>query len=93
VYKKPDHRNLSHSTEELLVVETELNRLGILSESINFELPSNVDAQQYTSSIELSRAGAELRAAVRLRSRRREDESDLQMALNFDGPPNVRGGK
>jgi predicted house-cleaning noncanonical NTP pyrophosphatase (MazG superfamily) len=93
VYKKPDHRNLSHSTEELLVVETELNRLGILSESINFELPSNVDAQQYTSSIELSRAGAELRAAVRLRSRTREGESDLQMAFNFGGSPNVRGGK
>jgi len=84
---------LSHSTEELLVGETELNRLGILSESIIFELPSNVDAQQYTSSIELSRAGAELRAAVRLRSRRREGESDLQMAFSFDGSPTVRVGK
>lgn len=85
VYKKPDHRNLSDSTEELLVVETELNRLGTLVESINFELPSNVDPQQYTSLIELSRIGGELRAAVRLRSRRMSSENETQMTFNFDG--------
>jgi hypothetical protein len=85
VYKRPDHRNLSDSTEELLVVETELNRLGTVVESINFELPSNVDTQQYTSLIELSRAGGELRATVRLRSRKRKNESDAQISLNFDG--------
>jgi predicted house-cleaning noncanonical NTP pyrophosphatase (MazG superfamily) len=83
VYKRPDHRNLSDSTEELLVVETELNRLGTLVESINFELPSNVDAQQYTSSVELSRTGGELRAAVRLRSRRGKSELDGQMTFDF----------
>lgn len=93
VYKKPDHRNLSDSTEELLVVETELNRLGTLVESINFELPSNVDAQQYTSLIELSRIGAELRAAVRLRRRRKENENDTQMAFNFEGQTNARDTK
>jgi predicted house-cleaning noncanonical NTP pyrophosphatase (MazG superfamily) len=84
VYKRPDHRNLSDSTEELLVVETELNRLGRLVESINFELPSNVDAQQYTSSIELSRTGGELRAAIRLISRRRKGELEMQTSFNFD---------
>jgi predicted house-cleaning noncanonical NTP pyrophosphatase (MazG superfamily) len=83
VYKRPDHRNLSGITEELLVVETELNRLGTLVESINFELPSNVDARQYTSSIELSRSGSELRAAVRLQSRKRKVESDVQSSFNF----------
>jgi predicted house-cleaning noncanonical NTP pyrophosphatase (MazG superfamily) len=83
VYKRPDHRNLSGITEELLVVETELNRLGTLVESINFELPSNVDARQYTSSIELSRSGSELRAAVRLQSRKRKVESDIQSSFNF----------
>lgn len=93
VYKKPDHRNLSDSTEELLVVETELNRLGTLVESINFELPSNVDAQQYTSLIELSRIGAELRAAVRLRRRKRDRDNDAQMAFIFDGATNARDGK
>jgi predicted house-cleaning noncanonical NTP pyrophosphatase (MazG superfamily) len=93
VYKKPDHRNLSHSTEELLVVETELNRLGTLVESINFELPSNVDPQQYTSLIELSRIGGELRAAVRLRSRRTSSENDTQMTFNFDGSATTRNRK
>jgi predicted house-cleaning noncanonical NTP pyrophosphatase (MazG superfamily) len=93
VYKKPDHRNLSHSTEELLVVETELSRLGTLVESINFELPSNVDAQQYTSLIELSRIGAELRAAVRLRRRKRDSDNDAQMAFIFAGATNGRDGK
>ena len=92
VYKKPDHRHLSHSTEELLVVETELNRLGTLVESINFELPSNVDAQQYTSLIELSRIGAELRAAVRLRRRKRDSDNDAQMAFIFDGATSARDG-
>jgi predicted house-cleaning noncanonical NTP pyrophosphatase (MazG superfamily) len=83
VYKKPDHRNLVDSTEELLVVETELNRLGTLVESINFEIPSNVDPQQYTSLIELSRIGGELRAAIRLRLRKRDREDDMQLNLNF----------
>ena len=83
VYKRPDHRNLSGVTEELLVVETELNRLGTLIESINFELPSNVDAREYTSSIELSRSGSELRAAVRLQSRKRKAESEVQSSFNF----------
>ena len=92
VYKKPDHRNLSDSTEELLVVETELNRLGSLVESINFELPPNVDAQQYTSLIELSRIGAELRAAVRLRRRKKETENEAQMMFSFDGTAGA-GGK
>jgi predicted house-cleaning noncanonical NTP pyrophosphatase (MazG superfamily) len=85
VYKKPDHRSLSNSTEELLVVETELNRLGSLVESINFELPSNVDAQQYTSLIELSRIGAELRAAIRLRRRKKDSDNEAQMIFQFDG--------
>jgi predicted house-cleaning noncanonical NTP pyrophosphatase (MazG superfamily) len=84
VYKRPDHRYLSDSTEELLVVETELNRLGRLVESINYELPSNVDAQQYTSSIELSRTGGELRAVIRLRSRRRKGELEMQASFDFD---------
>jgi hypothetical protein len=84
VYKRPDHRNLSDSTEELLVVETELNRLGRLVESINFELPSNLDAQQYTSSIELSRTGGELRATIRLRSTRLKGDLDIQTSFDFD---------
>src|ERR1039458_6133340 len=84
VYKRPDHRTLSDSTEELLVVETELNRLGTVVESITFELPTNVDSRQFRSSIELSRTGGELRAAVRLQARRRKNESDAQMPLTFE---------
>jgi len=84
LYKRPDHRNLADSTEELLVVETELNRLGTLEESIDFEIPPNVDAQRYVSSIELSRRGGELRAVVRLRSRKRKGEAEGQTAFNFE---------
>ena len=83
LYKRPDHRNLADSTEELLVVETELNRLGTLEESIDFEIPPNVDAQRFVSSIELSRRGGELRAVVRLRSRKRKGEAEGQMAFDF----------
>jgi predicted house-cleaning noncanonical NTP pyrophosphatase (MazG superfamily) len=85
VYKRPDHRTLVDSTEELLVVETELNRLGTVVESINFELPADLDSRRYTSSIELSRKGGELRAAVRLQARKRQNESDAQMPLDFGG--------
>jgi predicted house-cleaning noncanonical NTP pyrophosphatase (MazG superfamily) len=86
VYKRPDHRSLAHGTEELLVIETELNRLGTLVEFINFELPLNVDARQYTSFIELSRTGGELRAAVRLQARERTGETEGQLAFDFERP-------
>ena len=66
------------SKEELLVVEIELNRLGTLVESANFELPANVDPLHYTSSIELSRTRGELRAAIRLRSRPRKASVEEQ---------------
>ena len=39
VYKRPDHRSPSDGTKEFLVFETELNRLSVVVESINFELP------------------------------------------------------
>jgi hypothetical protein len=83
IYRRPDHRNLDDSTEELLVVEIELNRLGKISQSINFELPPNLTPQHYTSFIELSRSGGELRAAVRLRSRKSSAAADQQIAFDF----------
>lgn len=84
VYKRPDHRSLSDTTEELLVVETEINRLGKLDEHINFELPPDLDGRQYVSFIELSRTGGELRAAVRLQSRKTLSDVDKQTSFNFD---------
>ncbi len=84
IYKRPDHRKLGEMTEELLVVETELNHLGRLVESIDFELPPNVDARRYSSCIELSRTGGELRAAVRLQAKHRKGESAGQKAFDFD---------
>jgi hypothetical protein len=83
IYKRPDHRNLADSKEELLVVEIELNRLGTLVESANFELPPNVDPLLYTSSIELSRVRGELRAAIRLRSRPKRDTVEGQTSFDF----------
>jgi predicted house-cleaning noncanonical NTP pyrophosphatase (MazG superfamily) len=83
VYRRPDHRNLSDSKEELLVIEIELNRLGTIVESVNFEMPPNVDPLQYTSSIELSRKCGELRAAIRLRSRPRKDSIEDQSSFDF----------
>lgn len=83
IYKRPDHRNLADSKEELLVVEIELNRLGTLVESANFELPPNVDPLQYTSSIELSRDRGELRAAIRLRSRPKRETAGEQASFDF----------
>ena len=90
IYKRPDHRNLSDSKEELLVVEIELNRLGTLVESVNFELPPNVDPLQYTSSIELSRTRGELRAAIRLRSGSREDSVEEQISFDFNQGDNLQ---
>ncbi len=68
VYKRPDHRTLPSSTEELLVVETEVNLLGKLNESVNLDIPPNVDGHLYTASIELNRIGGKLRLTVRVRS-------------------------
>lgn len=84
VYKRPDHRTLSDSREELLVVEIELNRLGKLIETASFELPANVDPLHYTSSIELSRTRGELRAAIKLRSRPLKDTFEAQASFDFN---------
>jgi predicted house-cleaning noncanonical NTP pyrophosphatase (MazG superfamily) len=66
VYKRPDHRTLSDGTEELLVIETELNQLGTepnqlstVVEKVSFELPVDVDSRHYVSIVELSRTGAD----------------------------------
>jgi predicted house-cleaning noncanonical NTP pyrophosphatase (MazG superfamily) len=83
VYKRPDRRTLPDGTEEMLVVETELNRLGALQESINFQLPPSFDAQQYTLSIELSRSGGELRVTMRLQLRQKKGQSEGQIAFDF----------
>jgi hypothetical protein len=74
---------LPDGTEEMLVVETELNRLGALQESINFQLPPSFDAQQYTLSIELSRSGGELRVTMRLQLRQKKGQSEGQIAFDF----------
>jgi predicted house-cleaning noncanonical NTP pyrophosphatase (MazG superfamily) len=87
LYKRPDHRNIGDGTEELLVIETELHLLGKLHESINFELPPHLDARKYTSCIELSRTGGELRAAVRLQTRLRKGEAEGQLSLEFEPNP------
>jgi predicted house-cleaning noncanonical NTP pyrophosphatase (MazG superfamily) len=82
VYRRPDHRHLPDSREELLVVEIELSRLGKLIESVNFDIPPSEDPLRYTSSIELSRSRGELRAVIKLRSRSKR--IDVEEQLDFD---------
>ncbi len=84
VYKRPDRRTLPDGTEEMLVVETELNRLGTLQEAINFQLPPSLDARQYMLSIELTRSGGELRATMRLQLRQKKGHSEGQISFDFE---------
>jgi predicted house-cleaning noncanonical NTP pyrophosphatase (MazG superfamily) len=85
VYKRPDRRSVASSPEELLVIETELNRLGSVSESSSFELPPNLDSRKYVSTIELSREKGGLRAAIRLTPKESDDFDVPQLTLPFDG--------
>lgn len=84
LYKRPDHRTVGEGTEELLVVETEINRLGSLNERITFELPPELDARKLTSHIELTRTGGDLRAAVRLQAALRKGEGEGQLSFRFE---------
>jgi predicted house-cleaning noncanonical NTP pyrophosphatase (MazG superfamily) len=84
VYKRPDRRSVAASAEELLVIETELNRLGSVSESSSFELPPNLDSIKYVSTIELSRDKGAVRAAIRLTPKENTNEDDPQLAFTFD---------
>ena len=83
LYKRPDRRTLPDGTEEMLVIETELNHLGAVQESINFQLPPSLEAQQYALSIELNRSGGELRVTMRLQSQQKKRQSEAQETFDF----------
>lgn len=88
IYKRPDRRSIAATPEELLVVETELNRLGSVSESSSFELPPNVDSRRYVSTIELSRERGSLRASIRLTPKDKANDKGGQLNLLFDQESN-----
>jgi len=85
-YRRPDLRNLEQETEKLFVFAIELNRVGIVKESILFELPLDGEKHGFTFTLEFSRIGVVMRGNVRLRVRPKQlslPVSDAQLPLDF----------
>jgi predicted house-cleaning noncanonical NTP pyrophosphatase (MazG superfamily) len=79
-YRRPDLRQSDDlDLEKMLTVETDVNRLRELKETLNFSFPgSNSGSQQFSLVLELKRIRVGLRAVVRLR------RVATQMRLAFD---------
>jgi predicted house-cleaning noncanonical NTP pyrophosphatase (MazG superfamily) len=79
-YRRPDLRQSDDlDLEKMLTVETDVNRLRELKETLNFSFPgSTVGSQQFSLVLELKRIRVGLRAVVRLR------RVATQLRLPFD---------
>jgi len=87
IYRRPDLRQIERELEKLFVFETEITRLGELTQTIDFTLPiGDGDFRDFALTIEIRRDHSSVRSGVRLRLRPSQlliDFPDPQLELNF----------
>jgi len=82
-YRRPDRRVSGNSSEELLAVELELNRLEKETEAITYKLVEGSEVSELLVETELRRHGSDLRVVIKVRKKPGDDVPE-QGKLKFD---------
>jgi predicted house-cleaning noncanonical NTP pyrophosphatase (MazG superfamily) len=86
-YRRPDLRNVDQQAEKLFTFETELNQIGVVSESAVFRMPVGEESHEFTLTLDIRRNRSLIRGIVKLRVGDKQGTSsvlDLQPELPFD---------